>query len=90
MRVAQSLQLDTKGFHIETEARLVRADIFNGVFHVQSDASHQTFDSPVVVLIPGKWMEEDDAHRAARDYAVVMANDGSLQAVVDLRLSIAR
>jgi hypothetical protein len=89
MSSAQSLRLDAKGFHIVTEARLVRADIYGGVFHVLSEANHDMFDPPIVVIIPGKWMEEDVAHRAARDYAVVMANNGSLRGAVDLRLSIA-
>ncbi len=87
---SQPLPLDVRGFSIVTEARLVRADTFGGVFHVLSDTSRQTFESPVVVLIPGKWKEECDAHRAARDYAAIMAADGSLQAAVALRLSVGR
>ncbi len=86
----QPFEHDVQGFRIATEARLIRADTFGGVFHVLSDGGMRTLIPPVVVLIPGKWTEEGDAHRAARDYAVLMADDGSLSAVVALRLSVGR
>ncbi len=86
----QSLQLETKGFRIVTEARLVRADTFSGVFHVLSHNSDQIFEPPVVIFAPGKWSDENDAHHAAQDYAVQMATDGSLAAAVELRQAACR
>lgn len=90
MPASQPLRFDTHGFHIEATARVIRANTFGGIFHVLSDDALQTLMPPVVVLIPGKWTDEASAQRAAHDYAVLMAGDGSLRSAVALRLSVAR
>lgn len=77
--------IEAGGFHFVTEARLVRGDTLNGVFHVLSCGDQESFDPPVVVIVPGKWNNEDEAHRAAQEYATVMAVNGALRQAVDLR-----
>jgi len=88
--VSQAFELEVSGFAIITEARLVCADTFSGVFHVLSESGQQIFQPPVVVLVPGKWEQERDAHRAAKDYAAVMAANGALHAAIRLRLCFCR
>lgn len=73
------------GFLFNTEARLIRTNVFMGVFHVLSFGDNEVFEPPVVVHAAGKWKTAADAHRAALDYARIMADDGALREAVDLR-----
>ena len=84
------LEIEANGFRFVTEARLVQADTLNGVFHVLSYGDEESFDPPVVVIVPGKWNNQDAAHRAAEDYATVMAANGALRQAVDLRQLVCR
>lgn len=78
-------EIEANGFRFVTEARLVRDDTLNGVFHVLSYGDDECFNPPVVVIVPGKWSNEEEAHRAAEKYATVMAANGALRQAVDLR-----
>lgn len=70
---------------ISTEARLVRTGIFSGVIHVHVRAKGQACEPPVVVIVPGQWNIEEEAHKAAADYATVMVADGALAEAVAAR-----
>lgn len=78
-------EVRANGFLFDTEARLVRTGVFAGVFHVLAFGDDELFVPPVVVHAAGKWKTEADAHRAAREYAIIMADDGALRVAVDLR-----
>jgi hypothetical protein len=83
-------EMETCGYRFFTEARPARGDTLHGVFHVLSYADEESFDPPVVVIVPGKWNSEAEAHRAAEEYAAVMADDGALRQAVNLRLLACR
>lgn len=84
----QPLEVEAKGFRLITEARLARGGVFTGVFHVLSFGIDEIFDPPVVILVPGQWQSEDDARRAAEEYAIVMANNGALRVAIGLRQTV--
>lgn len=86
----KTMEMQTNGFRYITEARLTRTGIFSGVFHVLSFEDTEIFDPPIVVLSPGKWETEDEAHRAAQEYAVVMADDGALRTAIKVRQAACR
>ncbi len=73
------------GYAISTEARLVRTGIFSGIFHVHAREGGQPCDPPVVVIVPGQWKAAEEAHKAAADYAAVMAEDGALFSAIRTR-----
>lgn len=70
------------GATFQTEARLVRSAEYSGVFHLLS-VDDTICDPPVVVIAPGKWRDETNAHQAAHRHALTMANDGALSVLID-------
>ncbi len=78
------------GYAIATEARSVRTGVFSGVFHVGVDRDGRSFSPPVAIIVPGQWKTADEAHRAAADYAAVMAGDGALAVALQVRHTVIR
>lgn len=73
--------ISTDGFTFHTEARRVRSGEFSGVFHLLA-TDDDACEPAVVVIAPGKWREENDAHQAAQRHALTMIKDGALTALL--------
>lgn len=73
------------GFSFFTEARSIRPDVYAAVMHVITDASGGRLSPAVVIIAPGHFLNEDDAHRSACEYARLMAKNGALQIAVAVR-----
>lgn len=74
-------------YRIACEARVVRSATFSGIFSIH-EANSQPCDPPVVIIVPGQWTTPEDARRAAREHAAVMAEDDALQAAIAVRTAL--
>tara|TARA_R110001599_G_scaffold64023_3_gene178518 strand:- start:92267 stop:92539 length:273 start_codon:yes stop_codon:yes gene_type:complete len=73
--------LSAHGATFQTEARVARTAEYSGVFHLLS-VDGTICDPPVVVIAPGKWRDETNAHQSAHRHASTMASDGALSALL--------
>lgn len=78
-------KLVIEGYPISTEARLVRTGIFSGIIHVHAREDGQPCEPPVAIIVPGQWKSAGEAHKAAAEYATVMADDGALRSAIAAR-----
>lgn len=73
------------GHRIAVAARPIQAHLFAGVVSVCVLDDGERCEPPVAIMVPGQWQSEEEARRAAADYAEVMARTGALRLATRVR-----
>ncbi len=74
------------GHLISVAARPIQSHQFAGVVSVCVLDDGERLAPPVAITVPGQWQSEEEARRAAADYAAVMARTGALRLATRVRM----
>lgn len=75
------------GYELTIEARLVRSQVFAGVILLTTARDGTPLLPPVIIIVPGQWPSQTAAREAATEYAILMANNGTLEQAIAMRMA---